>query len=314
MRAVATLVLTVLCLAWASAAPAHAAPTGLPVTYSFLSGIDAELRNPGGSLPGSNDFACRPTAAHPRPVVLVHGSGGGRQTNWGTLVPVLRNAGYCVFAPTYGAVSTIWPASTIGGMGSKLQSAWQIKYFVDAVLARTGARQIDVVGHSLGTEIPTYWIKYLGGNGEVGHYVSLAPYWRQGPDEDDARSEMVETFARALGMKAPPASCRNCLAPAANLDFNQAVRRPTPYVPGIAYTNVSTRDDEIVTPYTAGQLPGPPGTTVTNIVVQDGCSLDHSDHASITSNQRSSALVLNALDPAHPRKVPCVPVEPFTGG
>ena len=27
-----------------------------------------------------------------------------------------------------------------------------------------------------------------------------------------------------------------------------------------------------------------------------------------------AALVLNALDPAHPRPVPCVPVSPVTGG
>ncbi|NMO04641.1 alpha/beta fold hydrolase [Gordonia sp. TBRC 11910] len=315
MKVVAAVLFLVAVLTTAVAPPASATPvTRLPVTYSFLSGIDAELRNPGGSLPGSNDYSCRPTSAHPRPVVLFHGSGGGRQTNWGTLVPVLHNAGYCVFAPTYGALSTPWPASALGGLGSKLESAWEIKHFVDAVLARTGARQIDVVGHSLGTQLPTYWIKYLGGAGKVRRYVSLAPYWRQGPDDDDARSDLAEAIGRRLGAKLPPRSCAGCSTPAADFDFNEAVRLPTPYVRGIAYTNISTRDDEVVTPYRAGQLPGPAGTDVTNIVVQQGCSLDHSDHASITSNRRSAALVLNALDPAHPRAVPCVPVDPFTGG
>ena len=68
-------------------ASAHAAPR-LPVTYNFLDGARAELAHPGGSLPGTNDFSCRPTPRHPRPVVLVHGSGGGQQTNWTTLAPV----------------------------------------------------------------------------------------------------------------------------------------------------------------------------------------------------------------------------------
>ncbi|WP_419231253.1 esterase/lipase family protein [Gordonia sp. CPCC 205515] len=289
-------------------------PTRYPVTYDFLAGIDAELRNPGGSLPGTNDFGCRPSAAHPRPVVLVHGSGGGRQTNWATLAPVLANAGYCVYAPTYGALSTIWPASALGGLSVKRDGAWQIKMFVDRVLVATGASQVDIVGHSLGTEIPTYWLKYLGGRGKVAHYVSLAPYWRQGPDEDDTRSDLVALVQRRLGI-APltPSRCADCVSPPVDLDFNRAVRTPTPYLPGVRYTNITTRDDEIVTPYSSGLLPGPPGTQVTNIVVQQGCSIDHSDHLSIVANRRSAALVLNALDPDHRRPVPCVAVPPVTG-
>ncbi|MDL9936005.1 lipase [Gordonia sp. ABSL1-1] len=288
---------------------AGAAP--LPVDYSYRSGIIAELRNPGGSLPGTNDFGCRPSAAHPRPVILLHGSGGGRQTNWGTIAPVLHNAGYCVFAPTYGALSGIWPSSAIGGMGPKVDSAWQIKLFAEQVLTSTGARQVDIVGHSMGTEIPTYWIKYLGGAGAVAHYVSLAPYWRQGPDSDDTRGETIAWFRDRLGLPGGPREpCPRCVAPPRDRSFNAAVRQPTPYVPGIRYTNIVTRDDQIVTPYTAGLLAGPPGIYVTNIVVQQGCSRDHADHLALTADPRAAALVLGALDPAHAPPVPCVAVAP----
>ncbi|WP_419220770.1 esterase/lipase family protein [Gordonia sp. CPCC 206044] len=302
---------------WAAVAPgdAGARPDRLPVTYDFLAGITAELRDPGGSLPGTNDFRCKPSREHPRPVILVHGSGGGRQTNWATLAPVLVNNGYCVFAPTYGTLGSVWPLSALGGLGVKTDSAWQIKVFAHRVLEATGARQVDIVGHSLGTEIPTYWMKYLGGRGKVAHYVSLAPYWRQGPDEDDARSDMVGAVQRGLGI-APlvQSSCPGCSAPPADTDFNRAVRQPTPYLPGVRYTNITTRDDEIVTPYSNGLLHGPEGSVVTNIVVQQGCTSDHSDHLSIVANRRSAAMVLNALDPAHRRPVPCVSVSPFTGG
>ncbi|WP_425323579.1 esterase/lipase family protein [Gordonia zhaorongruii] len=247
-------------------------------------------------------------------MLLLHGSGGGRQTNWGTLAAVLVREGYCVFAPTYGALSTVWPVSAIGGMGPKIDSAWQVKRFAQRVLAATGSRDLDIVGHSLGTEIPTYWMKYLGGRHDVAHYVSLAPYWRQGPDGDDVRGEEIARYRRLLGVASPGRpDCPECTAPPRGLDFNRAVRVPTPYLTGVHYTNIVTRYDGIVTPYTAGILRGPAGTDVENVVVQDGCRLDHSDHMSITSNRRSAAMVLNALDPAHRRQVPWVPVTPVRG-
>ena len=129
------------------------------------------------------------------------------------------------------------------------------------------------------------------------------------------RGESVSTFRHALGIPDPPRpECPDCLAPPKDTNFNQAVRLPTPYLPGVRYTNITTRDDEVVTPYSSGLLDGPPGTSVVNIVVQDSCELDHSDHLSITSNRRSAALVLGALDPDHAPPVPCVPVAPFIGG
>lgn len=307
-------VLSVLSVAGAASAVGAPRPDKpLPVTYDVRVGILAELQHPGGNLPGTNDFRCRPTAAHPRPVILVHGSGGGRQTNWGALAPVLHNAGYCVFAPTYGAISGIWPASAIGGMGPKVDSAWQIKLFAEKVMTATGARQVDIVGHSLGTEIPTYWLRYLGGARKVGHYVSLAPYWRQGPDSDDTRGDTIAQFRHLLGIPAPQwPACPECVAPPRDLNFNAAVRHGSPYLPGIRYTNIVTRDDEIVTPYTAGLLPGPSGTQVADIVLQKGCPIDRSGHLGLTASPRAAALVLGALDPAHAPPVPCVPVaQPF---
>lgn len=294
---------------------AQAAP--LPVQYNFLAGIPAELANPNGSLPGSNDYACKPSAQHPDPVVLVHGTAGSQQTNWISLVPVLKNEGYCVFALTYGELSQQWPLSRIGGLGAKDVSAWELKVFVDNVLAKTGAAQVDIVGHSQGTQIPTYWAKYYGGAGKIDKYVSLAPYWKGSDGDGEGRSELVEMFADRLGL--PPAAvpdteCPDCTAAPGDGDFAAAIDAPDgPYVAGIDYTNIVTRYDQLVIPYTSGILAGPPGIEVTYIVVQDTCSQDRSDHLSIVSNQRSSAFVLNALDPAHPRPVPCLAVPPYTG-
>lgn len=83
-----------------------------------------------------------------------------------------------------------------------------------------------------------------------------------------------------------------------------------PYVPQVTYTNIMTRYDEAVVPYTAGFVEAP---NATNIVVQDGCALDYAEHAGIAADPIAATHVLNALDPANPRPVPCFFVPPFTG-
>ena len=114
-------------------APAQAEPK-LPENYNFFGGIPYELQHPGGSLPGSNDFSCKPSAEHPRPVILVHGTGGAKTTNWGSYVPMLKNRGYCVFALTYGALPGLpWPFTAVGGMDKIQVSAAQLAKFVERV-------------------------------------------------------------------------------------------------------------------------------------------------------------------------------------
>ena len=66
----------------------------------------------------------------------------------------------------------------------------------------------------------------------------------------------------------------------------------------------------MVTPYTSAFLTGP---GVTNITLQNQCPLDLSDHLEIAADPVALADVLNALDPAHPVRVPCLVVLAITG-
>ncbi|OZC29296.1 esterase/lipase family protein [Gordonia polyisoprenivorans] len=282
----------------------------LPVTYNFLGGIPDELAHPGGSLPGSNDFGCKPSAAHPEPVVLVHGTGGSQQTNWGTYVPLLKNQGYCVFALTYGAIDGApWPVSAVGGMKPMESSAAQLATYVDKVLAATGARKVDIVGHSQGTVIPDYYAKFLGGADKIDKYVSLAPLW-QGTNVGGAA--VLMPLVRGLGLTdAQFPLCQACAQFDPTSPFLTKLRAGGVYLPNITYTNISTRYDELVVPYASGQLPG--GANVHNIVVQQGCSVDYTEHAGLAGSRRAAYFVLNALDPAHPKPVPCDRAAPITG-
>jgi triacylglycerol lipase len=285
-----------------SGSPATAASKPLPVPYDFLPA--ATLGGaPNANAPGTNDWTCKPSAAHPRPVVLVHGTFGNQATNWQTYGPLLKNNGYCVFALTYGALPGPYPVSALGGFGSMRTSAEQLRDFVNRVLTATGAGQIDIVGHSQGTLMPDYYLKFLGGASKVHNYISLASLWHG--------TEFVPAnVAKLLGIDPTNVPvCAACGEFDPTSTFMQQIRAGGAAVPGVNYVNIVTKYDELVRPYTSGIEPG-----MTNIVLQDHCKLDYTEHFEIAADRNASLYVLNALDPAHPKPLTCTLTLPFVGG
>src|SRR4051794_29381165 len=124
--------------------------------------------------PGANDWSCKPSQAHPNPVVLVHGLGSTMRENWSEMSPLLASRGYCVFALTYGR-DPRWPQ--FGGTVPMELSSQELGAFVDRVLGATGAAKVDIVGHSEGSLMPDWYVKFLGGAAKVDRYVGLTPLW-----------------------------------------------------------------------------------------------------------------------------------------
>jgi triacylglycerol esterase/lipase EstA (alpha/beta hydrolase family) len=152
-----------------SASAQYPVPFGLE---AVVDGAIGELFHP-AAVAGANT-GCRPSAAHPYPVVLVHATLADEADNWVTLSPLLADNGYCVFAFNYGETQ-LSLGGRIDGLGHIPHSAEELAAFVEKVLAETGARQVDLVGHSQGGMMPNYYIHFLGGASKVHTFVALAP-------------------------------------------------------------------------------------------------------------------------------------------
>lgn len=250
--------------------------------------------------PGVNDWDCRPSDEHPTPVVLVHGLGGSASTNWAYLGPELVAEGYCTFALTYGRPPLVPPVT--GGFAPMEESAPELAAFVDQVLEATGSERVDLVGHSEGTVMPQYYLKFLGGAEEVRRYVAITPLY-DGTTLHDT-SELLDRLAEEIPVvgEVPDELCGSCRQFFTDSEFLRELNADGAAVPGIEYTTIMTRYDELVTPYTSGYLDSPDAT---NIVLQDVCPADLSEHVAMAFNPHVGRLVRNALDPAHAQPVSC---------
>jgi triacylglycerol esterase/lipase EstA (alpha/beta hydrolase family) len=284
--------------------PARAAV--LPVNWDFTAGAAATALTPNTPPPGADNFSCRPTAAHPSPVILVNGTFANMDDNWQAASPLLANHGYCVFAVNYGGAT---PSDPIQETGEIAASAAQLSSFVSQVLTATGASKVDLVGHSQGGMMPRYYIDFLGGAATVDKLVALAP------SNYGTTIDGITTLAGLLGASSLvnaglSLTCEACVEQEQGSAF-LARLNATPTVSGVRYTVIESVDDEVVTPYTNAFLPAAPN--VTNITVNEQCPLDRSDHLEIAADPVALADMLNALDPASPVPVPCLPVLPLTG-
>lgn len=286
-------------------APAKAA-TQLPVNYDFTAGATATALAPDTPPPGADNWSCQPAAAHPYPVILVHGTFANMDDNWQAASPLLADNGYCVYAFNYGGASS---ASPVQGTGEIAASAAQLATFVNAVLAATGAAKVDLVGHSQGGLMPRYYINSLGGAGKVSDFVAFAP------SNYGTTLDGLTKLASLLGVSSEingtlSSVCEACVEQEQGSAFLAGLNA-APTVPGVHYTVVESVDDEVVTPYKHAFLPA--ASNVTNITVQNQCALDGSDHLEIAADPVALADMLNALDPSDPVKVPCLVVLPLTG-
>ncbi|MDH6677999.1 triacylglycerol esterase/lipase EstA (alpha/beta hydrolase family) [Rhodococcus sp. LBL1] len=259
----------------------------------------------------ANDWTCRPAPEHPRPVILLHGTGMSMQQTWGTISPELKNEGYCVFALNYGAAPQSW------GTGDIRNSARELAGFVESVRGSTGAAQVDIVGHSQGGTMARQYLRFEGGadaadpsRNKVHSLVMLGPTTHgttfngyQGLIDAFTSLQITDepTNEQLAGASIGLASYQQLIGSQFLADLNAG--RET--MPGIDYTVIASRTDNLVTPPEGSFLVPDPGSSVRNEWVQDGCPASTISHLGLLEDPRSIFLVRRALDPSTPGSAPC---------
>ncbi|WP_307608707.1 esterase/lipase family protein [Nocardia shimofusensis] len=263
------------------------------------------LTNPNSAPAGANRWDCEPSDRHPRPVVLLHGTWLNAYDTFSYLSPRLARAGYCVFALNFGR-SGLAEGGGLGavlpgryGVGPMEESALQVAQFVDRVRAATGADKVDIVGHSQGGTVANRYLKFDGGADKVGRLVTF------GATHHGTSLMGIASLGRAvnnlgvniLGFVEPIVGMSN-IQQAVGSPFYAALNADGDTVPGVEYTAVASRYDEVTNPYDWAFLRAGAGATVHNITLQDGCDQDLSDHLTLMYSPRAASITLNALDPA----------------
>ncbi|WP_426718077.1 esterase/lipase family protein [Corynebacterium auriscanis] len=336
-----------------------------PGAETFMGAFMQTLAQPRLAPVGTNDWTCKPSAEHPNPVILIHGTWENAYVNWSGMAPQLKKDGYCVFAPNLGRAH-IWNKGGVGslfpntfGVAPVDVSAGQLAQVVDAVLGATGAKQVDLVGHSQGGVMARYYAKFGGGvdatdpkKNKIGKIITLGatnhgtqlggkyPQKKGGNEPQAVEREQAageprphgagagsDKQASGAGSKAAGSDNRafGTGSKAAGSDkqaftdgyaefrqwfggvagyqqeygseFIRKLNEGGETQPGVEYTIIGTKYDEISTPYDATFLSAGRGATVRNITMQDGCVEDHSDHMTMSYSPRGVDLVRHALDP-----------------
>lgn len=261
-----------------------------------------------GSPPsGANDWSCIPSAAHPRPVVLVHGTDMDMSSTWSTLSPKLAEQGYCVFALDYGMQSAFWDPSIVAwGVGDIAESAEELSTFVDTVIASTGAPQVDIIGHSQGGVVARQYLKFNGGAdaanpdlNKVDNLITLGA-----TNHGTSFNGLQQLFLAAKSLGLPKMISEKLLFGTAGSQqligspFLSRLNADSEALPDVKYTVIATKFDEIVTPPERTFL-NPASGSVDNLWVQDECPTSKATHLGLTSDPTVASMVYSALDPQY---------------
>ncbi|MCW2140888.1 esterase/lipase family protein [Actinoplanes cyaneus] len=148
-------------------------------------------------------------------------------------------------------------------------------------LHRLAGTRIDLLGHSQGGMIGRWAMKYYPDTrAMVDDYVSLAAS-NHGTKEFDVQCAAQTVCSAAYWQQR------------AGSAFLTALNDGPQTWPGVSYTQIYTRYDEIILPYGLSALPAAPN--VTNVAVQDLCPLETVEHFGMAYDNAAWLLGIDAI-------------------
>lgn len=274
----------------------------------FWSAFAYAEAHPDAEPPKTNDWNCKLSSKHPRPVVLVHGTWVNQYDSFAKMAPVLAEQGWCLYSFNFGKDGANLPLKARYGTGALNESAKELKAFTTKVLDKTGADKVDMVGWSQGGVLIRTYLKDEGGadpknpdNNLVQNVVTL------GSPHRGTTLSGIALLGNLLGITTGASDVlgQGPIDQAIGSDFIKALNEGPETFPGIHYTSLYTVYDEITNPVTTCILKKEPGATVRNINIQEGCLIDFSEHLGLPFTDRVIAMTAAGLDPENEYEIPC---------
>ncbi len=251
-------------------------PTAAAAAYAPVNTPGVALSEPAGRLASALSCSQGMDGALRAPVLLVHGTSLTPEENW--------SASY---QPALSSLGIPWCTVALPdrGTGDVQRNA---EYVVHAIreMYRRSRRRIAIIGASQGGMLPRWALRF----------------W---PDTRAMVDDLVGLAPSNHGTTQGRLPCRRACFPAhrQQMDISNFIAALNSFQEtfwGVSYTNVYTRFDEVVKPPSSSELHTGDGL-ITNVAVQEICSLDTADHITLAlANAAGFALAMDALSNAGP--------------
>lgn len=223
-----------------------------------------------------------------------------------TAAPQLQKAGFCVYAMNYGfdARNPLYnnPDNGVFATSGSYASAIELNNYVNKVLRETGAKKVNLVGHSQAGFVFRLWMHDFRGNLRTARIVTLGGT-NHGTTMMGITNILPVWNAPTVAKRAGVLLSQAAMGQLVGSPVQKYIESLPETMPGVKYTVITTKDDTTSTPYDASFLKAGPRAEVSNVVVQDVCKVDHQiDHNDLTTDLIPTALVIKGLQG---KKVSC---------
>lgn len=240
------------------------------------------------------------------PTVLIHGTWLNAYNTWDYVAKHLIAAGHPVFAVNYGKDRSAFTGKAPGVYANNFlrTSQKEVAAFIDEVIERTGAKKVNLVGHSQGVAQARLYLSDSGGAGradvarnKVDRLVGVGPAHHGTTlsgistlgDKIDPNNKLAGFLEKFLGGAA--------IDQRLGSEFGEHLNRDGDTTPGVDYTMITAKYDGIATPRLKQVMVAGEGARVRNLSVQDDNPLDLSGHLAMLYSPRVVDLILEALEP-----------------